>query len=79
MKECIFGWLFYTYKNESLFVHMDKGYVLVRKEVRYLHLQKRQVMLSSFHRLSGKLRQLPQVIFHISVYVINCTALIKRS
>ena len=39
MKECIFGWLFYTYNNESLFVHLDKGYVLVRKEVRYLHLQ----------------------------------------
>ena len=67
MKECIFGWLFYTYKDESLFVHLDKGYVLVRKEVRYLHLQQGQVMLSSFHRYSGKLRQLPQVIFHLSV------------
>ena len=55
MKECIFGWLLYIYKNESLFVHLDKGYVLVRKEARYLHLQQRQVMLSSFHR--GKSHQ----------------------
>ena len=35
MKECIFG---------SLFVHLHKGYVLVGKEIRYLHLQQRQVI-----------------------------------
>ena len=54
MKECIFGWLFYTYKNESLFVHLDEGYVLVRKEVRYLHLITAEasdvVVLSSLER-----------------------------
>ena len=53
MKECIFGWLFYTYKNESLFVHLDKGYVLVRKEVRYFAFTAEAsdaVVLSSLER-----------------------------